>query len=400
METTRSKRIPKYRRHKPSGLAVVTIGGRDHYLGPWNTAPSKAEYHRLIAEYAAAPSFACPAARATEPGEGITVNELAAAYLAHAKSYYVKDGKPTSEVESVRSALAFLCKPYGQTSASAFGPIALKAVRENMVRAGHCRRTVNKQVGRIRRAFRFAVENEAVHPSTLHGLQAVAGLRAGRTEARDLPPVRPVDEADVQAILPKLSPAVAAMVQLQALTGMRPGEVIKLRGRDLDRSAAVWIYRPSSHKTQHLGRSREIPLGPKAQALLAPFLAADPDAHLFSPRKVVTEHLAERRSARVTPLFPSHVRRLRAQQRRLPKRPPRSTYSTTSYGHAVRKACREAGVPIFGPNRLRHLAATKLRRIYGIEVARVILGHTTALTTEIYAETDRARALAVMGEVG
>jgi hypothetical protein len=36
-----SKRIPKYRHHKPSGQAIVTLGGHDHYLGNWHTPESK-----------------------------------------------------------------------------------------------------------------------------------------------------------------------------------------------------------------------------------------------------------------------------------------------------------------------------------------------------------------------
>ncbi len=43
-----SQRIPKYRHHKPSGLAVVTINGRDFDLGPHGTEESKAEYDRLV----------------------------------------------------------------------------------------------------------------------------------------------------------------------------------------------------------------------------------------------------------------------------------------------------------------------------------------------------------------
>lgn len=46
-------RVPSYRRHKPTGQAVVTLNGRDLYLGKWNTTASKAEYDRLIAEFLA-----------------------------------------------------------------------------------------------------------------------------------------------------------------------------------------------------------------------------------------------------------------------------------------------------------------------------------------------------------
>lgn len=44
-------RILSYRRHKATGKAVVTIGGRDIYLGKYNSAESRQEYNRLIAEW-------------------------------------------------------------------------------------------------------------------------------------------------------------------------------------------------------------------------------------------------------------------------------------------------------------------------------------------------------------
>ncbi len=44
-------RIPSYRRHKPAGKAVVTIGGRDIYLGKYGSAESRQEFNRLIVEW-------------------------------------------------------------------------------------------------------------------------------------------------------------------------------------------------------------------------------------------------------------------------------------------------------------------------------------------------------------
>lgn len=46
-----SLRTPKYRHHKAKGLAVVTIAGRDIYLGKYGSPASKEEYRRLVAEY-------------------------------------------------------------------------------------------------------------------------------------------------------------------------------------------------------------------------------------------------------------------------------------------------------------------------------------------------------------
>ena len=55
--TPRRKKTPSYRRQRRkngSDLAFVEIDGRRHYLGPYETAASREQYHRLIAEWEAA----------------------------------------------------------------------------------------------------------------------------------------------------------------------------------------------------------------------------------------------------------------------------------------------------------------------------------------------------------
>jgi site-specific recombinase XerC len=49
---------------------------------------------------------------------------------------------------------------------------------------------------------------------------------------------------------------------------------------------------------------------------------------------------------------------------------------------------------------LRHTRATELQARFGVEAARVVLGHSDVATTQIYAERDLAAAAAVMKEVG
>jgi hypothetical protein len=51
MSRKRPQRIPSYRHHKPSGQAVVTLNGKDFYLGLWQSEVSKAEYERLVGEW-------------------------------------------------------------------------------------------------------------------------------------------------------------------------------------------------------------------------------------------------------------------------------------------------------------------------------------------------------------
>jgi integrase len=54
----------------------------------------------------------------------------------------------------------------------------------------------------------------------------------------------------------------------------------------------------------------------------------------------------------------------------------------------------------WSPNQLRHSAATEIRKRYGLEAAQVILGHSKADVTQIYAERDLALGARVAAEVG
>jgi integrase len=235
-------------------------------------------------------------------------------------------------------------------------------------------------------------------PAPVHqSLKAVEGLKKGRTTARELEPVKPVPEAHVEAVRPFVSRQVWAMIQLQRLTGMRPGEVCRMRSADIDTSCEPWIYRPLSHKTEHHGRKREVPLGPQGRAVLKEWLWADARTFLFSPREAFEERSAERRRNRRTPMTPSQRARRRKED---PKRPPGEVYEPHSYHHAIRNACKKAGVPGWHPHRLRHNAATWLRKEFGVDGARVVLGHSSPVVTEVYAELDREKAMVVMERVG
>src|SRR5947208_491358 len=79
----------------------------------------------------------------------------------------------------------------------------------------------------------------------------IPGLRKGRSTVREKPPVGPVPDADVAAVRPHVCRKVRAMIELQRLTGMRPGEVVIMRTGDLEMGGDVWIYTPSRHKTEH-----------------------------------------------------------------------------------------------------------------------------------------------------
>src|SRR5687768_9285102 len=81
------------------------------------------------------PSTSPPPVTPSRPRDNpLTVVELVARYWAFAKTYYVKNGKPTGEIPPLKQALKFLRRLYGPTPATEFSPLKLKAVREAMIR--------------------------------------------------------------------------------------------------------------------------------------------------------------------------------------------------------------------------------------------------------------------------
>ena len=309
------RKIPSYRLHKPTGQAVVRLDGRDHYLGKHGSEASHDLYRRKVAEWLASGTTAArPAvdqARPTRPPSNLSVGEMILAFwTAHAEKYYRRpDGTPSGELANFRDALRPLSRLYSRTPAAAFGPLTLRSVRQSMIDSGLCRNVINQRVGKIARVFKWAASVEMLPVEVYQSLRTVQGLARGRSEARETDPVRPVSAGDIEAIRQHVSRQVWAMVRSQLFSGMRPGEVTMIRGRDLDTSGAVWVYTPRRHKTEHHGKDRRNFLGPRAQDVLRSWLKEDAEAYLFSPAEAAEEQWTRRHRERKSPMTPSQTAR-------------------------------------------------------------------------------------------
>lgn len=423
----RINHTPSYRRHKRSGQAVVTLCGKDHYLGKWNSKESKEKYDRLIGEWLAS-DRGLPRAK-----DRLTVIELVARFWKHAQKHYRKNGNPTGAAENFKVPLKILKEVYGSTLADDFGPLALKALRHRFIEQGHARSYVNDNVAGIRKVFKWGVGEEIVSAVVVEKLNTVEALEEGRSDAKEPDPIGPVSQEEVDAVLPHLPPAVYDMVRVQLLTGARPKEVCDMRPCDIDQTEATWRYVPASHKTQHHGKRRVVLIGPQAQAILAGYLLErEPEEYLFSPKSSEKLRHIDMRRRRKSPVQPSQQGG--ARRARKPKRPPRDHYDTAAYRRAIHRACDlafPAPEPLcrrddesvgewqerltvkqqaeldqwrsdhrWSPNRLRHSAGTKVRKGYGIEVASTVLGHSKLDTSEIYAERNLEVAAGVIAKIG
>ena len=166
---------PKYRKHRATGQAVVTICGRDHYLGPHGTKASLVEYDRLVGEWL---SGGRPTTTAS--ADDLTVAELCHAYKRYATGYYRRGGM----IDNIAVAMRTLRLRYGNTRAIEFGPLALKAVRQVFVDDGKARTYCNRLTDLVRRAFKWGAGEQLLPITTWQSLTAVSGLRQGTRTPR------------------------------------------------------------------------------------------------------------------------------------------------------------------------------------------------------------------------
>ncbi len=392
-----SRRILKYREHKNGQAFIKTVrlnDGNELYLGKIGSPESIDLYQQCLRQLRQLDQKLQGDSRFVAKDGPHTVLTMVAAYMSHAKTYYMTTDGLSQEYQELVYALQPLLDLFGGVMADDLEPRHLVAVQDWMIEQNISRRLINGRVGRIKRAIRWSSKTGVVRAALFHELLCVDGLRAGRTRARETEPVKPVDAEVVKATLPWMTSVSRAMVQVHYLCGMRSQDVANMRPMDIDRSGEVWLYRPAKFKTKHLGYKRVIAIPPIAQKLLLPFLDRAPDAYVFSPREALRcKHDAMRKeSTRKTPVYPSE---LRARAKRAETKVRKTTrvvgtrYNRVSYRQAITNAIRKAKrkgvtIPHWHPHQLRHAIVTFISNQLGPREAQYYAGHKRMETTKIY----------------
>jgi integrase len=362
-------RVPSYRLHKATGQAVVTIRGKDHYLGKHGSSESKERYRQTIANHLTnSPDDPPP----NEVKVDLTTGQAVALF------------RDTLKDESARLqnhfkiALASLLKWEKEPIAN-FGTARYSEVRSQFASSGWNQTHCNQQLSRVKQFLRWLSIQEVYPVMQLAAIREVPSLDGRETRMpRD---IKPVPLQVVEETLPQLSAFVRGAIQFMWLTGCRPKEVLSMRPNLIDRSGTiyidksdaetyddVWIYRPATHKTFWRGISRQILIGPQCQELLKPFLGLIlPDEYVFPPGRSYGE----------------------------PKPMDVGTLAKN-----VRLAVQRAEVEPWFPYQIRHSAATRFRREGNKDIAGTLLGHIDRSVTARYAREDWGKAVEVIKKVG
>lgn len=295
--------------------------------------------------------------------EGKSVDEICGGWIGWCETYYRrKDGSQTGEAWGCQNAIRLLRKMYGDRPAAELQHADMLAVRDALVRSGIARVTVNRYVERIKRLWRWALDEGLISATQKAELSQVQNLKAFRSDAPETEPIRPVEDSAIEATCAAMARNTADMVRVQRLTGMRPGEICIMRWCDIDTSTTPWVYKPGWHKTEWKGKIRAVLIGPKARAILEKYRAWPQP---FSPRVAFDVETANGAEGR---------RGVRGIPDKLTDR-----WDTARYGCTIRDAAKRAGVDLWSPNQLRHSFATEVRRKFGIVAAGALLGHSDRL---------------------
>lgn len=375
--------IPKYCHHKARDLGYVTINGRVTYLGPYNTPESLAAYYKLVAEYTAQGSR-------RKSDAPITVTELIVAYHEAITTFRLSASSKTRIATSLRLLRMF----YASLPAHEITPFHLKACREHWIQQKLTRNYINILTGNLIRMLRWAAEELLIPIDTYRACEILSPLKAGRCTAAESVPVAAISRAIVEKTLPHCSKPVRALIELQWLTGARPGELLRLTPGAIDTTdAAAWRYEVREHKTAYRGQRRTIYFGPQAQAILRPFMLRPKNEPCFSPRESYFE-MQHTKNPRTRPEPRYHRPRKGTKAPAQPKTPRRFSpfFDVAAYRRHIARACAAAGIDSWHPHQLRHAAATRFREERDLDVAQVLLGHNTADATQRYAQITDQKA--------
>lgn len=394
---------PKLRRHV-RGYGVVRLSGDDKYCGPWpdpgSPAPPEVEaaYHEYVARWVANGRKKLPAR--ADRRAALVVKDLAELFVAEVRKDCTSPGNGPAHYE-----LAFrpLVKLYGLHPAAEFDAAALEAVRDEMIRLGWKRSHVNRNVGRVRRCFRWGGRRKHVPPAVYQDLMTVESLRKGQRGVKERVRRRPAEESHVAAVAGHLTAPMAAMLWLCWHTGARPGEIRRMRVEEVDRSGDVWVYSLAEHKNGWRGQSRDVSIGPKGQAVLRPWLDLAGEGHVFSPKRCIAIHRAALAAEEAGDVLTAVQAEALHWFDRVPGRAVAAatdSYTANGFEASMRRAAAAAGLTWFSAYSCRHGARMRVSREAGDEAARAVLGQRSIETLVHYGQLDLKLATETQRKLG
>lgn len=285
------------------------------------------------------------------PPRARNIASLSCRYIEHCRALY-----RSRESDNIASSLKRLTANLDQLK-----PAELRNALAILEHSDHLSTSYRAQTWRRWMGFvRWCVEHEhapaklLLHCSTFKPRWRVHDDQVDQDE-----PAQPFTLAMVRATLQVIAKRYRIPIQIIALTGARPVEILSLRNTDIDTSREPWTASLTRHKTSHsTNRPRVLVFAPTATQLL---------------------DRARRPLCPMDWLFPAPMDSSRPLSRQ-------------TLAQAIANANKRHHLNAWCLYDLRRHAARVARAQASLDAAQALLGHTSPLTTERYAPVDHHAA--------
>ncbi|GHT28891.1 integrase [Planctomycetales bacterium] len=182
----------------------------------------------------------------------------------------------------------------------------------------------------------------------------------------------------IQAVMDYVSPIIEAMMRVQYLTGMRPGEVCTMKVGDIKKTKAEfgnhyrlwdgenWLYVAAEHKTKKYIGERQFAIAMEEQEILEPYLAG----------KSASDFVFSKTS----------------------KRGFGKPFTTDEYGRYIKRTIEKYELEKFTAHQIKHSAVSDTSEKHNRDKARALAGHTSETMTARYDHSDDKKLFAMARE--
>lgn len=330
-----------------NGYWYVRIHGKDFYLGRDPKAADKKYLDLLTSEWMPK--------KKSKTGK-FTLSHVAAVYLE-----YIEGSVREATYIEVRRHLKKFINFFNDCAADMITPVKLSSFFEHLADKGLKLNTVKCYFFNVKSAMRYAQSRNMLAKGQFHDLETVSlpkRIQRGKS-------VSPPETEVLELVLQLLPGMYADFLRIEMYTGMRPCEICRMKVGDLKRiSDKVVQYSVQQHKTRwRTGKPLEKFIGPRAFAVLEKYLhGKKSEDHVFQ-------------TAKGSPL------------------------TTQLVSRKVWGVCKKHDLHFF-QYQLRHMAGTMVRKEADLESAQAYLGHSSIITSEIYAEVNFDKAIKIAEQFG
>ena len=303
-----------------------------------------------------------------------------------------------------------MLQPYQHIEANTFDSQMLDEVLENEhLKTGNGTKRLNDKMQLIQKCFKFGVRKQLVDAAVYGSLLTVEKFNKLDRHIKQPETRLPCSESDLLEALAHASPTIHTMLMVASLTGMRSDNICKLSWDEIDTSReeadGVWLYKPLTHKTAHMGKELTVVLGTKCIQALRRYEEARPDQghpYIFNPHANFT-FCRWQQSLRQSKQPRDDRESWATWLKKLGNR-SNPCYSPDTFRGAVLRILKKHNINRFVIHQLRHYHSNNVFQHYaddsGIERQQAVIGHHTDAMSRKYTLNALELAIKTQREIG